>query len=296
MRQKLPEWLKRGIINTETTGFTRKILRENNLNTVCESARCPNKNECYSKNTATFMILGNTCTRNCRFCNVNSGIPDTLNTEEPVLIAEAVKKLGLDYAVITSVTRDDLEDGGASHFAETIKSVRKINPETRIEVLIPDFQGNLDALDVVINARPDVINHNIETVKNLYPKVRPQASYKQSLELIGHVKSQNPEIFTKSGIMAGLGEEYQEIVDTFKDLKNYNCDIVTVGQYIQPARSHLEVHKYLTPEEFELIRLAALDAGIRYAAAAPLVRSSYMAKECLQELHNQIKKISGKNY
>lgn len=284
MRQKLPEWLKRGIINTETTGFTRKILRESNLNTVCESARCPNKNECYSKNTATFMILGNTCTRNCQFCGVNNGIPDTLNIKEPALVAEAVKKLSLDYAVITSVTRDDLADGGAKHFSETIKSVRKINPKTQIEVLIPDFQGNLDALDIVINAKPDVINHNIETVKNLYPKVRPQADYKQSLEIIRHVKSQNPEIYTKSGIMTGLGEEYQEIIDTFADLKKYNCDIVTVGQYIQPARSHLEVHKYLTPEEFEQLRLAALNAGIKYAASAPLVRSSYMAKECLQAL------------
>ncbi|OGI21807.1 MAG: lipoyl synthase [Candidatus Melainabacteria bacterium RIFOXYA12_FULL_32_12] len=281
MRQKLPEWVKRGIIDTETTRTVRKILRENNLNTVCESARCPNKSECYSKNTATFMILGNTCTRNCKFCSVNSGIPEPINPNEPDLIAEAVKKLGLNYVVVTSVTRDDLEDGGAMHFANTIRSIKKIDNEIKVEVLTPDFQGNLDSINVVIEAKPDVFNHNIETVETLYPKVRPQAEYKRSLEMIKYIKSENHEIYTKSGFMVGLGETFKQISELLQDLKEHNCDIVTVGQYIQPTRNHLEVSRYLQPEEFDHIKQLALETGIKYPISAPLVRSSYKAKEII---------------
>lgn len=280
-RQKLPDWVKRGIVDTETTRFVRKILRESKLNTVCDSARCPNKNECYSKNTATFMILGNTCTRNCGFCGVSSGNPESVNENEPQLIADAVKKLGLNYVVITSVTRDDLEDGGAKHFASTIKAIKTIDPKIKVEVLTPDFQGDLNSINIVIEAMPDAFNHNIETVKRLYSKVRPQAEYIRSLELIKYVKSQNPEIHTKSGFMAGLGEEFEEIAETLKDLKNYDCDIVTIGQYIQPSQSHLPVYKYLTPDEFEQIKQIALETGIKYPVVAPLVRSSYKAKEVI---------------
>lgn len=281
MRQKLPEWVKRGIIDTETTRTVRKILRENKLNTVCESARCPNRNECYSKNTATFMILGNTCTRNCRFCSVNTGLPEHVNPDEPELIAEAVKKLGLNYVVITSVTRDDLEDGGATHFANTIKAIKNMDPEIKVEVLTPDFQGSLDSINIVLEARPNVFNHNIETVKYLYPEVRPQAEYKRSLEMIKYIKSKNPDIYTKSGLMVGLGENFKQICELFEDLKEHNCDIVTVGQYIQPTRNHLKVHNYLTPEEFEQIKQLALKIGIKYPICAPLVRSSYKAKEII---------------
>ncbi|MFH0702041.1 MAG: lipoyl synthase [bacterium] len=286
MKQKLPNWLKRGILDTESTRFVRKVLRENKLNTVCESARCPNKNECYSKNTATFMILGDVCTRNCNFCSVNKAlenifIPEPIDESEPERIANAINKLNLDYIVITSVTRDDLKDKGANHFLKTIKAIRKMNLNIKIEVLTPDFGGNLDLVDLVIEAKPDVFGHNIETVKRLYPEVRPQAKYEKSLELIKHIKSQNSEIYTKSGFMTGFGENYEEITETLKDLKNHNCDIVTIGQYIQPTRNHLKVHRYLDPEEFDCLRQIAFEIGIKYPICAPLVRSSYKAKDIL---------------
>lgn len=284
MRQKLPEWVKRGIIDTESTRFVRKILKENNLNTVCESARCPNKGECYSKNTATFMILGNTCTRNCHFCSVNSGLPETVNKDEPASIAKAVKELNLSYVVITSVTRDDLEDGGAGHFAETIKEIRKVDPEIKIEVLTPDFKGIPELIDIVIEAKPDVFNHNIETVKNLYPQVRPQAKYQRTLDFIQYIKTNAPHIITKSGMMVGLGETKEEIIETLQDLHDHNCDIVTIGQYIQPTRNHLEVKKYYEPQEYEELKQEAIKIGIKSPVFAPLVRSSYKAKECLSKL------------
>ena len=286
MRQKLPEWVKRGIIDTEKTRFVRKILKENQLNTVCDSARCPNKGECYSNNTATFMILGNTCTRNCRFCSINSGLPEPVNLLEPELIAKATKSLNLDYVVITSVTRDDLEDGGACLFAQTIKEIKKIDENIKVEVLTPDFQGNKSSIDIVIEAKPDVFNHNIETVSRLYSTVRNQASYKRSLEFIKYIKQKNPDIITKSGIMVGLGEEDHEITETLIDLKSHDSDIVTIGQYIQPTRKHLEVKKYYTPEEFELLKHAALEIGIKYPIFAPLVRSSYKAKKCIEAIYN----------
>jgi lipoic acid synthetase len=208
-------------------------------------------------------------------------MPEEVNKNEPDLIAKAVKELGLDYVVITSVTRDDLEDGGAGHFAKTIRAIKNISSDIKVEVLTPDFQGDINAINTVIKAKPDVFNHNIETVKRLYPTVRPQAEYQRSLDLINYIKSVNPEIYTKSGLMVGLGEEFDEIKETLRDLNNHNCDIVTVGQYIQPTNSHLKVHRYLTPDEFGQIKQMAIETGIKYPISAPLVRSSYKANEVI---------------
>lgn len=273
-RHRLPEWLKKDIIDTEKTRLVRKILKNSSLNTVCDSARCPNKGECYANNTATFMILGNTCTRNCRFCSINSSLPEPVNPDEPLLVAEAVKELGLTYAVVTSVTRDDLKDGGAEHFAKTIREIKKLNPDTKVEVLTPDFQGDTKAIDTVLKAEPDVLNHNIETVKRLYPAVRPQAEYQRSLDFLKYIN-----ITTKTGFMVGLGETFEEITELFYDLKAANCDIVTIGQYIQPTKSNYDVQRYLSPEEFEKVKQEAIKIGIKQVISAPLVRSSYQAKE-----------------
>jgi len=284
MRQKLPEWIKRGIINTETTRNVRNILRQHNLNTVCDGARCPNKNECYSNNTATFLIMGKICTRNCRFCSINSAVPDPLNTEEPYQIAQAVKKLNLKYVVITSVTRDDLVDGGAEHFAKTINEIKNINPDIKIEVLTPDFKGDKNSIKKIIETKPDVFNHNIETVQKLYSRIRPQAEYSRSLELLRYIKDSNPQIFTKSGIMVGFGETIAELTETLRDLKNNSCDIVTIGQYIQPTKDHMKVNRYLEPEEFENLKNIGKDLGIKYVESGPLVRSSYNASIVIQYL------------
>jgi lipoic acid synthetase len=276
---RLPDYLKRGIVDTEKTKLVRSILKTNCLNTVCEAARCPNKAECYSKNTATFLIMGDVCTRNCRFCNIQGGSPKALDPAEPGKIAQAVKELGLKYAVITSVTRDDLPDGGAGCFAGVIYETRKLIPDIKIEVLTPDFEGKKEAIDIVIKAKPDVFNHNIETVKKLYVKARPMAVYERSLEFLDYIKRQNPEIVTKSGLMAGLGETFEEIEETFADLKSVNCDIVTIGQYMQPSKQHLCVEKYYSQDEFDKIKKIAEKAGISKVTASGLVRSSYNAHE-----------------
>jgi len=276
-RKRLPQWLKKNIINTEKTRLVRKILRENCLNTVCDSARCPNKGECYAKNTATFMIMGNTCTRNCGFCSINNPVPEPLNQHEPMLVAKAVHELGLIYAVVTSVTRDDLPDGGAQHFAQTITEIKRLNPDIKVEVLTPDFKGDTKAIDTVISAGPDVLNHNIETVKRLYPVARPQAVYERSLEFLEYVS-----ITKKSGFMVGLGETFEEIFELLTDLKRSGCDIVTIGQYIQPTKHNLPVEKYYTPQEFDYLRAEALKIGIKMPVAGPLVRSSYCAREVLE--------------
>ena len=278
MRERLPEYLKRPIINTDTTKKVRNILKNHCLNTVCENARCPNKNECYSKNTATFLIMGNVCTRNCRYCNISCEKPEPLDPTEPVNVAKAVKDLKLKYAVITSVTRDDLPDGGAEHFAECIFEIRKLCPETKIEILTPDFKGDINSLDIIINAKPDVFNHNIETVRQMFKIARPQGNYDRSLEVLKYIKD-NSSIITKSGLMAGLGETFEQIEETLYDLKNAGCDIVTIGQYIQPSKKHLEVAKYYTPDEFKILQSLALKAGIKHYRINPLVRSSYMASE-----------------
>jgi lipoyl synthase len=281
MPERLPDWIKRGIIDTEKTKFVRRILKKHNLNTVCDSARCPNKGECYANNTATFMILGKICTRNCRFCSCETGIPESVNTEEPNWVAKAIKELALNYAVITSVTRDDLPDGGAGHFFETIQEIKKLTPAVKIEILTPDFQGDKEAINKVIQAKPDVFNHNIETIKKLYPIVRPQANYERSLEFLAYIKEQSPEIYVKSGFMIGLGETYEEIMELLCDLKKHNCDIVTIGQYIQPTKKHLIVEKYYTPQEFENLKQEAIKIGIKFPISSPLARSSYKASEVI---------------
>ena len=276
MRERLPEFLKRPIIDTDTTRNVRKILKHNCLNTVCENARCPNKNECYTKNTATFLIMGNNCTRNCRYCNISCNRPEPLDPQEPKHIAKAVKDLGLKYAVITSVTRDDLTDGGAQHFANCIYEIRKISPDVKIEILTPDFKNKKEALDIIINAHPDVFNHNIETVRAVFKTARPQGNYDTSLEVLKYIK-QNSDIQTKSGIMIGLGETFAQIKETIEDLYSVGCDILTIGQYIQPSKEHLPVAKYYSLEEYEELKKLAASIGIKNYQIGPLVRSSYNA-------------------
>lgn len=276
MRERLPEFLKRPIIDTDTTRNVRKILKHNCLNTVCENARCPNKNECYTKNTATFLIMGNNCTRNCRYCNISCNRPEPLDPQEPKHIAKAVKDLGLKYAVITSVTRDDLPDGGAQHFANCIYEIRKISPDVKIEILTPDFKNKKEALDIIINAHPDVFNHNIETVRAVFKTARPQGNYDTSLDVLKHIK-QNSDIQTKSGMMIGLGETFAQIKETIEDLYSVGCDILTIGQYIQPSKEHLPVAKYYSLEEYEELKKLAASIGIKNYQIGPLVRSSYNA-------------------
>ena len=277
-RERLPEYLKRPLIDTDKTRTVRRILKTKCLNTVCENARCPNKNECYTKNTATFLIMGNVCTRNCRYCNIGCARPEPLDENEPKHIAEAVQALGLKYSFITSVTRDDLPDGGAEHFARCIKEIRTLTPGVKIEILTPDFKGDKSAMNIIIKAHPEVFNHNIETVERLFPTARPQAVYKRSLEVLKYVKN-NSDITTKSGLMVGLGESFEEIESTLSDLKSAGCDIVTMGQYIQPSKAHLPVQKYYTPEEFEDLKKLAEKCGIKHYQIGPLVRSSYNAAE-----------------
>ncbi|MBR1424874.1 lipoyl synthase [bacterium] len=272
----MPEYLKRPIIDTEKTRKVRKILKVNMLNTVCENARCPNKNECYTRQTATFLIMGNSCTRNCRYCNISCFRPEPVNPQEPLNVAKAVKDLGLKYAVLTSVTRDDLPDGGAEHFAQCINEIRNLCPDTKIEILTPDFKGDENALNTIIQAGPDVFNHNIETVRYVFKTARPQGSYDVSLKVLRYVK-QNSNIKTKSGLMIGLGENFEQIEETLTDLYNAGCDILTVGQYIQPSKEHLPVAKYYSLEEYEDLKKLAASVGIKHYQIGPLVRSSYNA-------------------
>lgn len=276
MRERLPEFLKRPIIDTDKTRTVRKILKSNCLNTVCEGARCPNKNECYSNHIATFLIMGSVCTRNCRYCNISCQRPEPLDENEPLHVAQAVKDLGLKYAVITSVTRDDLPDGGANHFAKCINEIRKISPNTKIEILTPDFKGNEESLNTIIKAHPDVFNHNIETARDIFKIARPQGNYDTSLGVLKYVK-ENSDIKTKSGFMIGLGEDIEQIKQTITDLYSVNCDILTIGQYIQPSKEHLPVAKYYNPEEYEELKDIAKNIGIKYFQIGPLVRSSYNA-------------------
>lgn len=285
-KQRLPKWLKRGIVDIEKTRKVRKLLKDLKINTVCNDARCPNKAECYSNNVATFMILGNTCTRNCAFCSVNHDTPTNVDKNEPERIAQAVKELNLNYIVITSVTRDDLNDGGASLFASTVKSIQNINSNVKIEVLVPDFKGNLDAVKLVIDSGINVFNHNIETVKELYAQVRPQANYVRSLEILDFAKKYNPNIITKSGFMVGFGESYPQIEALFKDLKEYNCDLVTIGQYIQPTKQNIQVSRYYTGEEFIYLKELGSKYGLKNIVSGGLVRSSYNAFESFSQMNN----------
>ena len=284
MNQRLPEYLRRGIIDTDATRKVRRLLKESGLTTVCDAARCPNRNECYSCNSATFMILGDRCTRNCRFCSVTTDKPLPPNPQEPELVANAIKELGLKYAVITMVTRDDLPDGGAEHISKTIREIKKINPQIKTEVLISDMQGNKEALKTVLEASPDVLNHNVETVKALYKTVRSQADYIRSLGVLKFSKEYAPHIITKTGIMLGLGETEPEILELFDDLVSVKCDILTAGQYIQPTKQHIEVNRYLPPDEFESLQKKALESGLKQAVFAPLARSSYKASEAFSKI------------
>lgn len=272
-----PEWLKVSLPTGPAYRQMKELLVKNDLHTVCESAACPNRGECWSRSTATIMILGNVCTRSCGFCNVITGKPTELDLDEPRRVADAVEKMQLKYAVITSVNRDELKDGGASVWAETIKQVRQRCPDTRIEVLIPDFCGDWDNLQTVIDARPDVLNHNTETVPRLYLQVRPQGKYERSMELLKRAKEAG--MTTKSGLMLGLGEDDDEVLAVMRRLKEVNCDLVTLGQYMQPTFDHLPVKRWVSPETFERLRIMGMEMGFANVFSGPLVRSSYHAEE-----------------
>ena len=277
--KKKPDWIRSKILNTKNFFITKEIVKKNNLHTVCQEANCPNITECWSKRHATFMIMGDVCTRGCGFCDVKTGKPSSLDIFEPIKIAQATKSLNLKHVVITSVDRDDLNDGGANHFAEVINQTRKINPSTTIEVLTPDFLRKKDSYQKVVKAQPDVFNHNIETVPSLYPKVRPGSRYLGSLELLSLVKKINKSIFTKSGIMLGLGETKKEILQVMDDLMSSKVDFLTIGQYLQPSVKHYPLKRYVHPDEFKELKLIALAKGFLMVASSPLTRSSYHADE-----------------
>lgn len=272
-----PEWLKINLGSVKGFQNIENILKELNLKTVCKEANCPNRAECYSSGTATFLIMGGICTRKCKFCNVKDGSPQSLDIDEPKHIAEAVKKLKLNYVVVTSVTRDDLVDGGAGHFADVIKEIRAIDKNVRIEILIPDLKGSESSLKIVLKAMPEVLNHNIETVPRLYDLVRPEAEYNRSLKILKMSKAIDPRIKTKSGIMLGLGETREEVIEVFKDLRKNSCDLLTIGQYLRPSEEHYPMSEYVTPEEFEWYKEKAEEMGFEGVASGPLVRSSYKA-------------------
>ncbi len=280
-RMRKPSWLKVRIEDPKKLRNVSKLLSSANLNTVCEAANCPNRLECYGRKTATFMILGRTCTRNCTFCNVTGGAPDLLDPDEPMRVASAVRELGLRHAVITSVTRDDLEDGGSGQFASVIRSIRRKSPGVTVEVLIPDFQGSEAALHIVMDQKPDILNHNVETVPRLYDRVRPEAKYSQSLELIQ--RASEAGLVTKSGFMLGLGEKDEEVEALLKDLRAHGCDLVTIGQYLPPSKDHIPVEAYVTPEKFDHWGRVAKELGFKDVASGPLVRSSYMADEMMKD-------------
>ena len=275
-RPRKPEWLKAKIPGGENYTGLLEIMRKEKLHTVCEEARCPNIGECWNARTATFMILGDICTRSCGFCAVKTARPDYgLDWDEPRRVAEAAEKMGLRHAVVTSVNRDEREDGGAPIFAETIRLLHKGVPGIRVEVLIPDFRGSEEALDIVLGAKPDVLDHNVETVPRLYRKVRPQANYAQSLEVLDRAKRKG--FTTKTGVMVGIGERSEEVLDVMRDLRKIECDIFTIGQYLQPTKDHLPVDRYVHPDEFKMFKDEGLRMGFRHVESGPLVRSSYHA-------------------
>ncbi|WHY69001.1 lipoyl synthase [Neobacillus sp. SuZ13] len=275
-----PEWLKIKLNTNEQYTGLKKMMREKNLHTVCEEAKCPNIHECWAeRKTATFMILGSICTRACRFCAVQTGLPTELDWEEPERVADSVEKMGLKHVVITAVARDDLKDGGAGVFAETIRAIRRRNPFCSIEVLPSDMKGEYENLKTLMDARPDILNHNIETVKRLSPSIRARATYERSLELLRRAKEMYTTIPTKSSIMIGLGETKEEIIETMDDLRANHVDIMTIGQYLQPTKHHLKVQKYWSPQEFEELKTIAMSKGFSHCEAGPLVRSSYHADE-----------------
>ncbi len=278
-RPRLPEWLKVRAPGSPRYIELKALMRGQQLHTVCEEAHCPNIGECWNRGTATFMILGDICTRRCHYCAVTTGRPTGIDLQEPARLAETVQTMGLRYCVITSVNRDDLPDGGAFIFASCIKRVRDLNPNCRIEVLIPDFAGSWPALQKVLDARPDVLNHNIESTNRIFPRVRPKGNYQRSLELLAKSKGLAPGMVTKSGIIVGMGETTDEVVDTMRDLRGVDCDLLTIGQYLRPSDKHLAIDRFYTPAEFEELRIIGQELGFAHVASGPLVRSSYHADE-----------------
>ena len=282
MTDRLPAWLRQKAPSPPILAEMKTLLDGLSLHTVCESAECPNQGQCFAEGTATFLILGKNCTRSCRFCAITQAVPEPPEPTEPSRVAETVRSLRLSYVVITSVTRDDLPDGGAEHFAGTISEIRRTCPQTRVEILVPDFNGSEKSIQTIVEARPDVINHNLETVPRLYPTVRPEAQYIRSLKLLKRIQQMVADIPTKSGFMLGLGETSEEILSVLTDLIDINCKIITLGQYLQPTRNHLPVERYIPPEEFENWRKISLEMGFKGVASGPFVRSSYHADELYQ--------------
>ncbi|GAB6927171.1 lipoyl synthase [Paenibacillus sp. JCM 10914] len=278
-KQPKPDWIKIKLTTGDNYKEIKSMMRSKTLHTVCEEARCPNIYECWANRTATFMILGDICTRACRFCAVNTGLPTELDLQEPERVAEAAEQMNLRHCVVTSVARDDLKDGGAYIFAETVKAIRRRLPLCSVEVLIPDFMGDADSLKIVMDVKPDILNHNIETVERMSDRVRAKAKYSRSLELLKNAKSMQPDIPTKSSIMLGVGEQWHEILEAMDDLRSVGCDIMTIGQYLQPSPKHLNVDKYYTPEEFAILKEEGMKRGFSHVESGPLVRSSYHAHE-----------------
>ena len=288
-----PDWIKVRAVGGESYENLQSLMRRKSLHTVCEEAACPNMGECWGSGTATFLMLGAICTRSCRFCDVKHGKPEPLDLEEPERVAQAVKAMQLKHAVITSVNRDELEDGGASIFAAVIRRIRELQPGCSIEVLIPDFKGNVDALKIVMDAHPDILNHNVETVPSLFKKVQPQDHYEWSEATLRNAKRLDPQVLTKSGIMVGLGESLEEIKEVMRDLRNWDVDILTIGQYLQPSRRHIPIERYYTLDEFAELKQFGLEIGFRWVESAPLVRSSYHAAEQVRVLSSSYSNSQG---
>ncbi|GAB6086508.1 lipoyl synthase [Alkaliphilus crotonatoxidans] len=282
--KRKPDWLRVKLRGGRNLSYVKTVLDKLTLNTVCEAANCPNRAECFSQKTATFMIMGKECTRNCRFCNVTHGKPQPLDPLEPENVATAAVELDLRHVVVTSVTRDDLPYGGADHFARVVGAIKEKNPRMIVEVLIPDLKGDEYSLELVVKARPEIINHNMETVPRLYPQVRPGAIYQRSIDLIKAAKKIDAHIITKSGIMVGLGETEEEVIKVLQDLREVSCDFVTIGQYLPPSQAHYPLQEYVHPDQFERYRKIALTLGFSHVASAPLVRSSYHAAEALESI------------
>jgi len=282
--RRRPEWIRVRAPNSETYQHLQHLMRSKSLHTVCEEAGCPNIGECWGSGTATFLMLGDVCTRSCGFCDINHGRPEKLDWHEPERVAQAVHQMGLKHAVITSVNRDERRDGGAPIFAMVIRRIRELQPGCSVEVLIPDFKGSIEALRIVMDAKPEVLNHNVETVPRLFKTTQPQARYEWSETILRHARKLAPEVLTKSGIMVGLGEEFEEVKATMQDLRDWDVDILTIGQYLQPSRKHLPIHRYYEPSEFEALKDYGLGLGFKWVESAPLVRSSYHAGEQVRAL------------
>ena len=281
---KKPDWLKVNTFSGNNYMNVKKILDSCNVNTVCDEALCPNRGKCFNENTATFLILGRVCSRHCKFCNVTSGIPECVDTSEIYGIANAVKKLKLEYVVITSVTRDDLIDGGSGHFAACINEIKRINPNTRIEALIPDFNGRLNDIRCVLDTPCTVVGHNVETVPSLYGKIRPEAKYRQSIDVVAEIKKYRSNLISKSGIMVGLGETRKQVLSVMQDLIDVHCDILTIGQYLRPSKQHFEIFEYIHPDIFAEYKQTGLQMGFKHVESSPLTRSSYLACDAYKSI------------